>query len=199
MSIDLNFEHPDSVIRLPLDDVETGATVAAQTALSRFRVPVKRPVAEELEKNFAGFAQLMKTSQVQLAFAIVPDPPAVGIVGGLMVRWFDAAGDDAVQRAIDENLEGKFLLEDPQIDRFETPLGTAIRVLHRYAQDGELLSDSKAAVATTVALEHLCWYWLLDEGLTDVVFTVTTTTSDLTRTPLLRRVTDDFAASITNV
>ncbi|TFB83934.1 hypothetical protein E3O25_14220 [Cryobacterium sp. TMT1-3] len=203
MTVPLNFTYPDSWVELHLDDVHAGAIMAAQVVLSRFDAPVSRELAADLETRFEATANLMVSVEADAGFALVPDAPNVGLLGALIVRWRLAAGDGAVADAITESLAaGPLMIDDPEISPNDTPLGKATLCIQRYVNEpqaiGRALRRGRARKSDAVISEHICWYWLLDDhaGPT-MLLTVTTTTDDLTFTPTLRTLTEEFAKGIT--
>jgi len=202
MSVPLQFRFPDAWVELALDDVHAGAVMAAQLVLSRFDSPVDRESAADLETRFEAAANMMIAAQADAGFVLVPDPPNVGLLGALIVRWRRAAGDDAIADAITGSLAtAEFLIDDPEISPRETPLGAASVCIHRYASvpivTGGPGRRGRAAKSAAVISEHVCWYWLLEDlAGPDMLLTVTTVTSDLALTPALRTLTEEFALGV---
>ncbi|TFB91293.1 hypothetical protein E3O44_00050 [Cryobacterium algoricola] len=205
MTVPLNFRFPDAWVELAFDDVHAGAVMAAQLVLSRFDAPVERELAADLEARLEATARLLISADADAGFALVPDPPNVGLLGALIVRWRPAAGDNAVVDAIAESTtvaDGQFLVDDPEISTRETPLGQATVCIHRYAREAVAIGSARrwgrARKGAARVTEHICWYWLLeDHAGPDMLLTVTTVTEDLTLTPTLRTLTEEFAKGIT--
>ena len=202
MSVPLQFRFPDAWVELALDDVHAGAVMAAQLVLSRFDSPVEREFAGDLETRFEVAANVMIAAQADAGFALVPDPPNVGLLSALIVRWRVAPGDDAIAEAITGSLAGaEFLIDDPDISERHTPLGSATVCIHRYASEPVETRATKrwrrAVKSSSVISEHVCWYWLLEDlGGPDMLLTVTTVTADLELTPALRTLTEEFALGV---
>ena len=205
MTVPLNFRFPDAWVELAFDDVHAGAVMAAQLVLSRFDTPVERELAADLEARLEATARLLISADADAGFALVPDPPNVGLLGALIVRWRPAVGDNAIADAIAESTtvtDGQFLVDDPDVSTRDTPLGRATVCIHRYAREtvtiGRFLRRGRARKSAARITEHICWYWLLgDHAGPDMLLTVTTVTEDLTLTPTLRTLTEEFATGIT--
>lgn len=197
MTVQLNFRYPDAWVPLPFDDAPAGAVMAAQTVLGRFNTPVPREAAIDLEGRFTELTELMVEAQANAGFALVPDAPAVGLLGWLIVRWTEAAGDDPVAVAIDEGLgDQSLLLDAPDITSVETPLGTATRCVFRYATDPVVLGRFTRKASSPV-VEKILWCWAIEDmGGPDLLVTVSSTTQDLTLSPFLRNLVDEFAVGI---
>lgn len=196
MSLDLDFRFPDNVV--PLDLVlDGGAVAAAQTALGRFDSPVDRESAAALESTFIEFRDRMRAAEADLAFAIVPDPPYLGVFGTLLVRRLPG-GDDALDRAVDElDASRHRALEAPLVDRRPTQLGEAVRVHQRLA----LEADELTARGTKVDLELVevvSWLWHLDDVVEgDAVLALTYTSNHLDESVRLVGLVDTIAEAIT--
>ena len=202
MGLSLDFVYPAAWVAIPLDDVHEGAVMAAQSVLSRYPEPVERPLAAELETKFEALAELMIQSQATAGFALVPEPPQLGILGGLLLRVRDAAGDDAVADALaDAAFPADQLIAPAELSTHETPLGEATLCIQRYAVDDAPLRGTRSPLTrkrTLTVVEHLCWYWLVDSSVgPKYLVTLTTVTEDLELTPAIRELTAAFAQGIT--
>lgn len=199
MTVALKFGLVEAVVPVPLDDVAAGALASAQSVLGRFEEPVDRVEAAELENTFRLLAELFVASEADLGFAIVPEPPFIGVYGAFVVRWREAVGDDPIATAIEESLStGGFTLEQPVITQHETPLGTATRVNHRWATDPGVGEPSGRVKADIAVSDQLVWYWRIEDPLEGAaLFTVTSITDDLSRTPITNPIVDAFAEAIT--
>jgi hypothetical protein len=198
VTVPLNFEFPTVWVELDLDD-EQGAAIAAQTVLGRFDEPVPRELAVDLEARFGAAADRMRQAEVQMGFALVPDPPLVGLAGWLVVRWYPAPGDNPIADLVAETVPaGAIVVDRPLIREEDTPLGRATVAIHRYstlpAEDARPLGKKKASAPI---IEHIRWAWIVDdpEG-PPLLITVMTTTDRMRFAPELREHVEAFARGI---
>lgn len=198
MTVPLHFEYPGVWIEIDLEHDE-GSVVAAQSALGRSVEPVPRETAADLEARFGALADLMRRAEVQMGFALVPDPPLLGLVGWLTVRWYPAPGDDPIGDLVGDTVpEGSTLLDEPFVRHEETALGAATVALHRYsAAAPERTRSFGRGKSSAPVVEHIRWAWVVEDPAgPPLVVTVMSTTDRLRFAPELREHVAAFARGI---
>jgi hypothetical protein len=199
MSVPLTFRYPGVWVEVDLAD-EQGPLVAAQAVLGRYQEPVGRELSADLEQRFAALAELGRKAEVQMAFALVPDPPLVGLAGSLFVRWMPSPDGDPIADLIAQSVpRDADLVEGPQIEHEQTPLGTATVSRLRYSR----LSQPQPARGfgrrkfSAPVVEHIRWSWIVDDPSgPPLLVTLTSATDRIRFAPELREHVAEFARGI---
>lgn len=197
MPRNIEYNYPANIINVPLE--RGGPAAAAHQALSRFRKPVKRADAEFEERVFEASAEVARGGQCDELFLVVPDPPQLGALGAIVVRYHAGGLPGDIDDLVAESAGGdRFVLEPPDVSTHATPLGTGTRNLLRWTA-GEPAPDGGRFLKQELPItEQLSWYWYIEDDNGDsTVLNVTLLNQNLGESAFLIAVTDAFATGIT--
>lgn len=194
--LDIDYVLPSNVIPVPLAD-EAGIAAAAQQALARFPEPVSRDDATFEEGVFRQLAALARDGMVDEFFVVVPEPPTLGAIAYIIVRYHVGEDQQFIEELLAEDTGGtRFVLEPPDASQRTTPLGTATRHLLRYTT-GYRPKKRFGRKSDAPIVEQLSWYWAVTapDG-TPVVINLTAFVHDLAVSLDTRPIVDSFAEAI---
>jgi len=195
-ALEVVFSVPENVVQLPFDD-DAAVAVAARASLERFPTPVSDKDIAFHEGVFLRVAQNMRNTAVDECFIVLPEPPGLGFMAYLSVRYHPNSDEASVADLVAESAGGtRIVLGEPDVTTQETPLGVGTRNLLRFSTEAPVKKRFGRKTEAPV-YEQLSWYWAVKTADGEpFVVNVSAFTFDLGVTPLTRPIIDAFARAI---
>jgi len=196
-SFDFDFDGPDRVIALPLDDDEAVAA-RARALLADYPVQVTDADVRFQEGVFRDVVGLARDGRADVFYVVIPEPPQLGVIAMIVMRFHIGEGEETIEYFLSpEADQNRVIIAPPEVSRRSTPMGTATRKRYRYTHAGLMGKKRFLRKPEAKVIEQLSWYWpLTDPDDRPVLINLTAFTYDLADTETTARIVDEFAESI---